>query len=238
MLAIPVVTLMKSLQPDDLNINIDTVAYNGALGDGRNINLELKGEDIIQYYKHNYGDFFYLSFDGEQPESEFMSEWAIYKYTEIANWRRKASAILSDYNPLSNYDMQETNSGTDETTATRTGSITNKAENTYESSDDTSNFETTYDNDSVEGTTHLRNATKGLGTDTSKGESTTNYNDIKDRAESITKSTITRSGNIGVTTATQMIQEILKLNYNWYYSILETFAQKVFYLLADDEEYY
>lgn len=238
MLAVPVTTLMKRLQPDDLTIQFDTVAYKGAVGDGDIVKLEIKGEDVTQYYKHHYGDFVYLFFDGEQPESEFMTEWTIYKDTEMANWRRKAAAILSTYNPLSNYDMKETTSGSGDTTATRTGSIKNTAQNTYTSSDETSNFETTYDNDSVEGTTHLRNKTSGSGNDTSNGESTTNYNNVQDTATSKTTSNLTRTGNIGVTTSTQMIREILKLNYNWYYDILETFAQKVFYLLADDEEYY
>lgn len=113
--------------------------------------------------------------------------------------RQEALALGAEYNPINNYDMTEdgsdsdTHSGTDTTTHTAT-------EYTQTTTDDVTGFDSTGDGvQANKSTSDVRQGTK-------PGEDSTEYGHVISREHSLS-----RSGNIGVTTSQQMIQSELDL---------------------------
>jgi hypothetical protein len=91
----------------------------------------------------------------------------------------------ADYNATHNYDMSETQTDTNTTKSSGTAKNTNNSTNI--------NKATTYNSD----TEHVTGGSSGDSTDNAESSSS---------SEATTTHTLTRSGNIGVTTTQQMLQ--------------------------------
>lgn len=120
-------------------------------------------------------------------------------------WNRLANALFSDYNPISNYDMteEETTSGSSDKTGTSKVEL-QTIENT--------NTETT---NSYQGfnSTEYKGVSRG-NSDTDRSSTTTGTsanNGTTEETSSEGSRTLTRSGNIGVTTSQQMIESEIEL---------------------------
>lgn len=53
-------TLMEKIQPDELAIKFGDITY--YTGDGKRAKVDIKGEDILQYYKQHYGNKVFIYF--------------------------------------------------------------------------------------------------------------------------------------------------------------------------------
>lgn len=142
--------------------------------------------------------------DGETVD--LVDQLASYLYLKFAdNWMRTYEAYAEEYKPLENYSMEESES--------ESGKGSEKGDgNTSTSSKVTTST-------SAEGGMYGFNSASSVPTDTSKGESTTSgsaddnvetsssYSSREDARDR----TLTRHGNIGVTTSQQMLQSELDL---------------------------
>lgn len=123
----------------------------------------------------------------------------------LEKWNRLANALFSDYNPISNYDMteEETTSGSSDKTGTSKVEL-QTIENT--------NTETI---NSYQGfnSAEYKGVSRG-NSDTDRSSTTTGSsanNGTTEETSSEGSRTLTRSGNIGVTTSQQMIESEIEL---------------------------
>lgn len=146
----------------------------------------------------------------QQPESLAVNinNWFKRRYHDF---NKLCEALYANYNPINNYDMSETERGTDDrsgltnSTTTSSGSLLNKV----------SGFNATElveDSDSI---------TSNNGTSSTTGDDNRKYERI-----------LTRTGNIGVTTTQQMIESSIQLaKFDIYAYIIAEFT-KQFMLLV------
>lgn len=206
-----------------------------------NINLILSptesagidGKYPYDFFMTYYGDWF--------CKGDILSRWELYNHLHLNGLSRAYLAITAEYNPIHNYDMNETstdeiNDGT--TTETRTTDITDTAETsvnvntTATTSPNTTNthsvntYETgttmrpEYTDSETGSTTTTTNASgednKSTGTNKTNGTVTskTEHTPVTIDGMSgdrVEKHTVNRSGNIGVTTSGTMVTEELEL---------------------------
>lgn len=127
----------------------------------------------------------------------------------ITKWNKLYNTLSLVYNPISNYDMTETEeiSGENANTLSRTGTIGTQSSETATGSGTGStdsdiygfNSSSAVNDSTVDTTTSNTNSASGSTTTTNNLTDTTNGTNSTER-------TLTRSGNIGVTTSQQMIQ--------------------------------
>lgn len=143
----------------------------------------------------------------------FVTVWKRWMSRTIDNFGRSVSALYADYDPISNYDLNEseaTGHKLDDTTNTMTP--TGMAKTTNESvifgfdSSQGANADTVTTKNTYENDYHVDNKNKPSNTKTMDFNGTT-YNNYHDAEERFLK----RSGNIGVTTSQQMIESELSL---------------------------
>lgn len=146
----------------------------------------------------------------------------------LEQWKRKYALLTKEYNPINNYDMTETEQGNgdkdvkvvgnDNHTITINDSV--KDSGTVKATTDNQiygfNSTTGKDSDSATGTntTDMTNTRTSNNTDAivKNDSETTNYHDTR---------TLTRSGNIGVTTTQQMIKSEIELwEWNFYKDVI------------------
>lgn len=159
------------------------------------------------------------------------------------NWGKLFETLSFDYNPIENYSMIETETGTETDTGTETGTGTIERTGTNaETHTGTDNFtssstgnNTSTNNNSVFGF----NSSDAVGSDAQTGTGTmvgngTN-NETRDMTDTETRNTtdtetrnfatsgnrsnnrtLTRAGNIGITTSQQMIESEREL-WNWFF---------------------
>ena len=161
---------------------------------------------------------------GVQDYALFYNVWRWYIVTRLEDIQRLYDALYSQYNPISNYDMTETeHKGTkvDEatttvtpsgkSTVTETASKTGFNSSTFEDTDKAVS-ETEYEDYNTETVTQLDNTLTNTELDDS-------YHALDDRK-------LTRSGNIGVTTSQQMIESEWALRSRvLLYSIIDDFIR-------------
>lgn len=208
----------------------------GIFTDMQALDVPWKDEDIAENL-----DILYANHSGDRPISKL-----VYKHLEngivsalgrsvIAlsvlimyktQWERLYSVLSAEYSPISNYDMVETESGTNEVsrasesrdtrteTGTRTVSDTGTVSDSGTNSTDTGvfGFNSTEDvpSDTASGTNsnqETRNLTR---------TETPNISEVETGTDSGTESgehsrTLTRRGNIGVTTSQQLLQSEIEL---------------------------
>lgn len=157
--------------------------------------------------------------DGELPAAAFnkLCDLAFMMYGK--RWARLWEILTAEFNPLNNYDMSETkyidhghvetDSGTDTTNRTGTDTITH----TGDTENEISAFNSSSYQDSAKDTQNTTDL------------DTRNMTDALIHGHVLTNSgrdteTLTRSGNIGVTTSQQMAQSSLDLwKWNFFYDI-------------------
>lgn len=136
-----------------------------------------------------------------------------------ATWTKLYNVLSAEYNPIQNYDMTET----DTPNITRTQVETQKADVTVTSSG--SNSADVFGFNSAEPVPQAES--KGDTTQRTQGNAEDNVTDRTD-TETGTR-TLTRSGNIGVTTSQQMLESEIEL---WKWSFFETVFRDVDAILA------
>lgn len=178
-------------------------------------------------------------------------------------WVKEYATLNFDYDPISNYDMTETETGSGTTGNTRTNTGTQTDANTgtvstthtgTQGMSDTSTASGTssgssdrglYGFNSSESVGDSTDATESETTTTATGNSTRtdNLNDertdntIRTRTDNLSESesgthsdtrTLTRTGNVGVTTSQEMINAERELNmWNYFYSVVFPSVDKV-----------
>lgn len=143
------------------------------------------------------------------------------------NWSKLWDTLELDYNPIENYRMTETEQGQDENTETSTlsgsESVSSSLENSGSGQANTTgnNATNVFGFNSVDA---VGSDTGTTDTETSSTQTTTQSADELRDTESTTTNTgtstnnrtLTRSGNIGVTTSQQMIESERSL-WDWYF---------------------
>lgn len=136
----------------------------------------------------------------EQSVKELANNvYQFYRY----KWERLWASNVAKYNPIDNYNMVETSQDT----------VNNEMSGT-----DSSKTDTSY-NDSSNSSINAFNSGNGVPTDSNNGGGSTNaqYNGSNSSNNHIiTQHTLTREGNIGVTTSAQMIGQEIEL-WKWNY---------------------
>lgn len=166
----------------------------------------ISSEDINVYFFTKYGErfFSYYSDDSEDDGYEtFKILWSTYKRNNIFNWTRMLKAYHLEYNPINNYDMTETEITKHEG---------NNVKETTTSSSTTT--DTTTPNKTDVYVTSDENPSGRLSNYTSFSGGTSQNNDgtlTENETIADVNRTLSRSGNIGVTTSQQMLQSELEL---------------------------
>ena len=178
-------------------------------------------------------------------------------------WVKEYATLNFEYNPISNYDMTETETGSGTTGNTRTNTGTQTDANTGTVSTTHTGTQGTSDTSSASGTSsgssdrglYGFNSSESVGdsTDATESETTTTATGSSTRTDNLTDArtdntthtrtdnlsesesgthsdtrTLTRSGNIGVTTSQQMIEAERELNmWNYFYSVVFPSVDKV-----------
>lgn len=189
---------------------------------------ELFESDSVYYELRRYWDYTYVS--PVETMVSFMYDWNNFVKLYSKDLERAYDALYSEYDPTANYDMLEEGSdgkkldatttettpdGTTTVTTTPSGTVTQKEyANTYdETATDpatpTTKTETSYTNASTSVATTYTNASVTVentpdNTMASKHLGDSRYHEASDH-------TLTRKGNIGVTTTQQMIESELEL---------------------------
>lgn len=161
---------------------------------------------------------------GVQDYVLFYQVWRRYIITRLDDIQRLYGALYSQYNPISNYDMEEiehkgskvdeastTTTPSGKSKVTETGSKTGFNSSAFTDTDKVVS-ETEYDDYSSETVTQLDNTLTNTELDDS-------YHALDDRK-------LTRSGNMGVTTSQQMIESEWALRSRvLLYSIIDDFMR-------------
>lgn len=135
------------------------------------------------------------------------------------NWSKLWDTLNLDYNPIENYRMVETEQETGSSTNSDTSTVLGSSNNTGEGQASTSGNNAT----NVFGF----NSDTAVGADTGKTDTETNSTqsatvttnetrEVENAGTSKSDRTLTRSGNIGVTTSQQMIESERSL-WDWYF---------------------
>ena len=156
-----------------------------------------------------------------------IAESIILKFSD--NWNKLFNAYFeSDYNPIENYSMIEEETPNIKETSSHSKNANNKTSTQ-------TNINSTNTNEGDESMYSFNSSTPTPTTQTQtsstsivNGKESDNYNKIViDESESISKTqsgkrTLTRSGNIGVTTSQQMLESELKLReYDFYTKVFD-----------------
>ena len=168
--------------------------------------LGISSLEVYTIFTIKYFNFIYVSDDLTEMGS------IISNLSEIYNneYTTKVGLLLMDYNPIENYNSSETETTTSEN-ATTTGNentTTTTTNSTSENSGESTNKVSPYDSENFnnDNNTTTTNTTTGNTTDT------TTINDSGNMSSNGTSSrTLTRKGNIGVTTTQQMIESEYEL---------------------------
>lgn len=168
----------------------------------------ITSDTVLTFFDIKYGEF-------TMPKTLYNS-WVLYKSLTITDLIRAYDAFYAEYNPIDNYDgveeithlekhgtISRTSGGSSTETSTANNINTLNSVAPFDSADMTNNdksvnsgsSETVISNDNSESTEY---------------EETTLGTDI---AHDITKDTIRKHGNIGVTMTQQMIQEEINLRF-------------------------
>ena len=182
----------------------------------------ISGAELDMFFYSRYGmriaSPLLMSFteDGELPD-EMIPEIATLIYgINSANWARLWENFVAEYDPISNYDMTESETIEGQTDY---GHVNTREDDLTSDFSPRSQVETerdTFGFNSASGVPTEKNTVTGIS-----GKDTTENSGTQTNTESGTDShsegrTLTRAGNIGVTTASQMIASNIEL-WKWNY---------------------
>ena len=168
--------------------------------------LNISAVDLFNIFNMKYYSFIYISDDVIEISSIISNLSKVYEN----EYTTKVKMLLLEYNPIENYNSSETETSTSEnsTTTGNENTTTTTTNSTTENSGETTNKVSPYDNENFnnDNNTTTTNTTTGNATDT------TTINDSGNMSSNGTSSrTLTRKGNIGVTTTQQMIESEYEL---------------------------
>lgn len=183
----------------------------------------LTSAEMFYYFADKYGDRdLYKFFDSENPTNntyivrQVSTYISLYGKSHKYEYDKLVDTLSLEYNPIENYSMTEKGAYTRTPNITQTNKGTNT--NTIEVDTAITTGKTTFDkSDSFINDT--RSTNKGTNTDT-QGIDTT----VTTAGSEKTEHEFTRSGNIGVTTAQQMIESERKLAM---FSVVDLFVKAV-----------
>ena len=168
--------------------------------------LGISSIEVYTIFTIKYFNFIYFSSDVTEVASIISNLAEIYNNEYIT----KVSMLLMDYNPIENYNSTETETTTTEnaTTTGKENTTTTTTNSTTENSGDTTNKVSPYDSENF----NNDNNTTTTSTTTGNTTDTTTINDSGNMSSNGSSSrTLTRKGNIGVTTTQQMIESEYEL---------------------------
>ena len=168
--------------------------------------LGISSLEVYTIFTIKYFNFIYISDDFTELGS------IISNLSEIYNneYTTKVSLLLTDYNPIENYNSTETESTTSENTTTsgNENTTTTTTNSTTENSGETTNKVSPYDSENFSND----NNSNSSNTSTVNGTDSTSITDSGNISSNGTLTrTLTRKGNIGVTTTQQMIESEYEL---------------------------
>lgn len=186
---------------------------------------------------------YYFNISGQKSLSPLMSHYAPItqeKLTTVANlvfnmfrgnWEKLYYTLSLEYNPISNYDMTETETIDNDrsNTRTNTGTQTTAGSNSATGSTSSNSENDVYGFNSVTPVNDTESDVTASNTTSSTDSHTTtdNLTETETGGENIER-TLTRSGNIGVTTSQQMIQSERDLwLWNFFYNVVFPNVDKV-----------
>lgn len=210
---------------------------------------------LIYGLNRKYADWkMYLpDWDIEDLSGTFMNTWLFWKNANIDNIHRMFTALIdSNYNPIENYDRYEDSTlkadnttkvkqNVTNTTSYGEGGLVNEMSYSNDRKDTTKTYASTYESiNANQQTAKSETVPKGKETNTTKGTitNTTSMDDTENQNRTDTNASTNRHihGNIGVTTAMQMISEEVRLRIanNLTNMVIEMFAKEHFILWGDD----
>ena len=168
--------------------------------------LGISSLEVYTIFTIKYFNFIYVSDDLTEMGS------IISNLSEIYNneYTTKVGLLLKDYNPIENYNSSETESTTSENTTTsgNENTTTSTTNSTTQNSGETTNKVSPYDSENFSND----NNSNSSNTSTVNGTDTTSITDSGNISSNGTLTrTLTRKGNIGVTTTQQMIESEYEL---------------------------
>lgn len=158
--------------------------------------------------------YIYTGDEIDATKASFLATHAVLMYGE--RWRHLWSVYKAEYNPINNYDMSETEETEAETTGSVSGSSSDEIDRTRNESGNIYGFNSATPSPSESGSGSDNETRTGTDSQTSGGTATGSR-------------TLTRSGNIGVTTSQQMIQSEIDL---WKWSFYKEVIEDVLRLIS------
>ena len=168
--------------------------------------LNISTVDLFNIFNMKYYSFIYISDDVVEISGIISNLSKVYEN----EYTKKVEMLLLEYNPIENYNSSETEeittantstTGNENTTTTTTNTETN-------STGETTNKISPYDSENFNNDSNLNNSANS----TISGNDTTTTTDSGNiTANGNTARTLTRKGNIGVTTTQQMIESEFEL---------------------------
>lgn len=219
-----------------------------------NVNI-LDPLKLIYGLNRKYADWkMYLpDWDVEDLSGTFMNTWLYWKNANMDNIERMFIALIdSNYSPIENYDRYEDSTlkadnttkikqNVTNTTSYGENGLVNESSFSNDRKDTTTTYASTYESiNANQQTAKSETVPKGKETNTTKGTitNTTSMDDTQNQNRTDTNASTNRHihGNIGVTTAMQMINEELRLRIanNLTDIVIEMFAKEHFILWGDD----
>lgn len=168
----------------------------------------ISSSTVLTFFDIKFGEF-------TMPKTLYNS-WVLYKTTTITDLIRAYDAFYAEYNPIDNYD------GVEEITHLEKHGTISKTSGGSSTETSTANNINTINSVAPFDTVDMTNNDKSVNSGSSENvisndnNETTEYNDTTlgtDTAHDITKDTIRKHGNIGVTMTQQMIREEIELRF-------------------------
>lgn len=216
--------------------------YFNVTDDDESTNIIIDDLTFKKYIEMHYSNF-YMSKTLDACFTNYMS-------TTVEDFRRMYKAWVMDYEPLENYNRNETathikNIGNEKTTNTGDITLNGTTENDNSNSPTTKHYTTTYDNaaenrlesyDVSTGKTST-DSTTTQNTNTETEYKTTSLQDLT--AHEVEINTNKTYGNIGVTTSQQMLQSEIDLRKQHLIQMyIDTFCKQYMFYVGGDIDVY
>lgn len=171
--------------------------------------LNIRSSDLYLMWCVRYSNFKYISDD----KSEIKLSIDVLSKIYSERFTKSVNALLTEYNPIENYNSTETESIeiSGENSSTSEISTTSSGENTTNTSGETTETLSPYDSENFNN--NSKNNSSGL-TSELLSSSDNSSNTMSAFTSQSNNRTLKRSGNIGVTTSQQMIQNEIELRKN------------------------